>query len=126
MLISWARLKIFFEFRIWSNDVLCEIVAWEVISVPQTYLVYGIIDGLDTQLSHSPDLLQLAVDHHHVRVRLHFGLLGKGRLLSFVRDQEGDWLFEVFQGQLLDLGENIRRLTAVQENDDASVFGGLA
>lgn len=89
--------------RIWSVDAFLEVIPGKVIPVPQTYLIDSVVNVLNAQFSHPPDLLELAVDHHSIRVAGHSSLLGEGILLSLLGHQESNRLFDVLQSQLFNV-----------------------
>lgn len=56
----------------------------KVVTVAKADLVDCVLDVLDVELSHVPDLFELAVDHHSIGVAAHSDLPGEVILFSFV------------------------------------------
>ena len=73
-----------------------------------------------------PDLFELAVDHHCIWVICHSCLFGKCILLALPGDEESNGLFDVVKGQFFQFGGDVCVLAAVEEDDNAGVFRGLA
>lgn len=90
-----------------SLDVFRKVIAGEVVTIAQTYLVDGIVDVLDVEFTHSPDLLKLAVDHHCVWIANYACLLSEGCLLSLLRNQKRNRLFDMLKSKSLDPGESV-------------------
>lgn len=84
-------------------DVFGECKADEVVTVSETDLIDAVLNGLQVESLHVPDLLEFAVEHDGIGVIIYSHLLGEGILLAPLRNQEGNGLLDVLQGQFFKL-----------------------
>ena len=68
------------SFKSWLSKGILD----EVVSVTHTDLLNGIVNRLQVQSTHSPQLLLLTVNHHRIWVRTDLYLLGKCILLTLL------------------------------------------
>lgn len=107
--------------KIW----LSETYLYEIVSVSHADFFYRVIDCLQVQSTHSPDFLQLAVNHHCIWVWTNFNLLGERILLTFLWQQERDWLLQVLNWKLLQFWQSILG-SILQKHNDACVLSWFA
>lgn len=83
-----------------SHNLLHEIHLPEIVPVTKSYLVDSFFNALQVEASHSPDLLQLAINQHGVRVRSHSCLFCEYCLFIWTNHEEGDRLLRMLGCQL--------------------------